>query len=392
MTNHYAGVGMRVATPDQLNKCYRVGSYLARHGWTLHTGLAEGADRQFCLGALENKGLVVLHAPFQQYESTWVEGIAKQYPSQLDVQLMAQDDAQALAMVMEYHPVAARLAVNALRHMMCNYRMRVPHHYPPVLLTVVLQGDRPQEQEFGYLLGKGLSIPSVLIRELDPQEIKLQLDRCIKSALTLTPKLPVAQVDSAGTAVSLACWSKQEVPAEISAPVIPPRDDPARLLPVTNSNIVELWGQADELKKKFRAQESTTCPCCGLPVNLRSTSIGPVAARWLIHLVRIYLTNGRDWVVCRQHPELATGGGDYSKPKHWGLIETKALGSGIWRPTAKGIDYIFGTVELADHCLTYNDQVYSFSARTKSIVDILDDAAVHVELINGLGTLAYPEG
>ena len=400
MVNQYAGVGIRKVTPIQLHKCYRIGNYMARHGWTLHTGLAEGADRQFCLGALEahdKRSRVILHSPFQAYAQDWSSMILKQFKDMVEVQVLDPDDQQAFQMVQQYHPAWEQLSSLARLFHACNYRIRVPQNSTPVLLTIALQGDRPPEQEFGYILNQGLSIPSILIRDLASTELKSQLAHYVEQPENAPPE---------GIKVELECWSKQDrsVKTDQDQSKSTLQGDPTYLLPVVRCIESTLWEQASELKRKFKEQEAATCPCCGQSVNLRHTTISPKIARWLVHLIRIYLENGRDWVVCSKYPELsATKGGDYSKSKHWGLIESKTTtkssckgstnrGSGVWRPTAKGIAYVLGQIRIPRSCLTYNDMVYSYSSvETLITEEVLDDPTEYSRLIDGLEKSAYPE-
>jgi hypothetical protein len=86
------------------------------------------------------------------------------------------------------------------------------------------------------------------------------------------------------------------------------------------------------------------------------------------------------------------GGGDYAKTKYWGLIETKSKKSGIWRPTEKGIAYIFNQLKVPQSCLTYNDRAYRFSSVEVPIAEHFEqDPAEYAQLVDGLEKLAYPE-
>jgi hypothetical protein len=339
---------------------------------------------------------VVLHIPFQEYEQTRANQILKQFKERVEVQFLNTEDQQAFRMVQQYHPAWEQLTPRAKLFHACNYRIRVPHDYPPVLLTVALQGDRPQEQEFGYLLGRGLLIPSVLIRDLTPDEIKQQLDLYVKR-----PEEVVDMEDQTKkTTAVLEVWSKSEPPVELEVGPDAGISDPTSLLPVTRCTMLTLWEQAEELKEKFRRQEEANCPCCGQVTKLRKRKVTAAMARWLLQLIRVYLNNKRDWVVCSDHPELYIKGGDYAKLRFWGLIEHQGKievdeetdsykkGSGIWRPTDKGIAYALGQVKINLHCYTYNNVVHHYSTEMVSIAEkALTAPGEYTRLIDGLETL-----
>ena len=51
MTLTYAGIGARATPPTVLERMTVMAAWLARRGWHLHTGGADGADNAFALGA-----------------------------------------------------------------------------------------------------------------------------------------------------------------------------------------------------------------------------------------------------------------------------------------------------------------------------------------------------
>lgn len=53
MSNFYAGIGSRETPPDILRRMTQIGLNLARQGWTLRSGGADGADSAFEAGAME---------------------------------------------------------------------------------------------------------------------------------------------------------------------------------------------------------------------------------------------------------------------------------------------------------------------------------------------------
>jgi len=64
----YAGIGSRQAPPLQVARMERLAQVLAGHGWTLRTGLAQGADQAFYRGAAMGRGPVELFLPWPSFE------------------------------------------------------------------------------------------------------------------------------------------------------------------------------------------------------------------------------------------------------------------------------------------------------------------------------------
>lgn len=66
----YAGIGSRQTPPFQVARMEHLARVLAEHGWTLRTGLAEGADRAFYRGAGAGCGRVELYLPWPSFSWT----------------------------------------------------------------------------------------------------------------------------------------------------------------------------------------------------------------------------------------------------------------------------------------------------------------------------------
>ena len=125
----------------------------------------------------------------------------------------------------------------------------------------------------------------------------------------------------------------------------------------------------DYLRKKFDAPGSgTPCPCCGQNVKLVPRKLSREMVKWLIFLVREHETTS-DWVNMRKMYN--TQRGDYAYLKHWNLCEqdkdnpdpTKTR-SGFWRPTYKGIDFVYGRTRIPSHALVFDKKCYGFREET----------------------------
>ena len=130
------------------------------------------------------------------------------------------------------------------------------------------------------------------------------------------------------------------------------------------------------------------CPCCGQYCKIYERSLNYAMARFLIWLVRSYLGCRRWWGVNEgpviQHRK---GGGDFAKMEHWGLIvsrpndDPKKRMSGHWKPTEKGIDFVYGRIYLPAKVHLYNNQAVAWSSEVINIVDALGKKFDYRELM-----------
>jgi hypothetical protein len=67
----YAGVGSRQTPPDILEMMELIGAHLARAGWTLRSGSAEGADKAFERGADAAQGAKEIYRPEHVTPAAW---------------------------------------------------------------------------------------------------------------------------------------------------------------------------------------------------------------------------------------------------------------------------------------------------------------------------------
>lgn len=135
---------------------------------------------------------------------------------------------------------------------------------------------------------------------------------------------------------------------------------------------------------RSRLDEGAECPCCKQFAKVYKRPINSQMARWLIWLVLEYKHNQR-WIDVK---ESALRGGDYGKLAHWGLIEqeqntnpTKRT-SGLWRPTAKGTDFVFEAVRVEKKVHLYDGRVMGFSGGLVSIRNALGKQFDYEELMN----------
>lgn len=137
--------------------------------------------------------------------------------------------------------------------------------------------------------------------------------------------------------------------------------------------------------------KGTTCPCCDQYVRLYKRKLNANMAEFLCSLVRNYqvkhLIADYDEDVWIHFKECKFTGLDYAYLALWGLMETKAnldpakKGSGLWRPTQKGIDFARGKVSVPSHVHIYNNVVMGWSDTTVSIREAFDRYFDYAELM-----------
>jgi hypothetical protein len=117
------------------------------------------------------------------------------------------------------------------------------------------------------------------------------------------------------------------------------------------------------------------CPCCGQLAKKYKRPLNAPMARSLIWLVRRSQIKVDKWVDLRaEAPLFVQQSRELAKLAHWGLIEEKAAESergartsGIWRPTARGIQFARGEIALSSHVTLYDNHVLEFSSKPTTI-------------------------
>lgn len=158
----YAGIGSRQLRDSELMFVRLVGAFMAREGWKLITGAAEGADQAFANGALSVRGKVTLVLPWPNYESRWVNWARKQGAN---VKTVLPTDSEAWKSI-EWHPNADRLKRGPRALMARNYTILMGHmNRRRCDLAVVF----PKVNKWGNLGGTGQGL-----RICDKRSIKVK--------------------------------------------------------------------------------------------------------------------------------------------------------------------------------------------------------------------------
>lgn len=114
-----------------------------------------------------------------------------------------------------------------------------------------------------------------------------------------------------------------------------------------------------DLWKNTIEGEGGHCPCCGKwgkVYKIRLSQHLALALRWMV-------VHGDEegWVDVQSFgPRWMLRGKTYPLLEHWGLIESQARRSGIWRATLKGRDFTEGKISMAAAVHVYDNRVWGF--------------------------------
>lgn len=138
--------------------------------------------------------------------------------------------------------------------------------------------------------------------------------------------------------------------------------------------------QAKKLMRE-KIDQGVLCPCCNQGVKMYHWRLDAQSAALLI---QFHKKNG-EWV----HPldDLGTNNGNYAKMRHFGLIESKSKqdknsrGSGLWRITTKGTNFVLGLDTIAERVRIYNNDAYGFVGNQITIKNALGKKFNYAELM-----------
>lgn len=142
----------------------------------------------------------------------------------------------------------------------------------------------------------------------------------------------------------------------------------------------DLFGESlaeARIRADQEAQEpgGTRCPCCLQHYQLYNRRYNYQMARALVWYVK---AAGRDriWLHYRSGPDWLLGSREFTKNKHWDLLERQphqngvSKTSGVWRPTRKGQEFVFRNISIPERALICRDKVREFTEATIEIDDV----------------------
>lgn len=96
MFKSYAGIGSRDTPDDILELMYEISKYLDKHGWTLNSGGARGADTAFEAGSSKSQ----IFLPYNGFNNHYIED---------NVKYIVPDLKASDSFVEDYHPYGYKL-------------------------------------------------------------------------------------------------------------------------------------------------------------------------------------------------------------------------------------------------------------------------------------------
>jgi len=131
-------------------------------------------------------------------------------------------------------------------------------------------------------------------------------------------------------------------------------------------------------------EDGTECVCCGQYARTYRRKLNSNMVVFLVDLVK--KTGTDEWI---HYGELEFTGRDYNYLKHFGLAECKVnkdpgkKGSGMWRPTERGVDFVHGRTKVPTHVFLYNNRIKSWSDTKGDVKDALGSKFNYSELLRG---------
>jgi hypothetical protein len=134
--------------------------------------------------------------------------------------------------------------------------------------------------------------------------------------------------------------------------------------------------------------EGVECPCCKKWAQRYIRKVDSLMARYLISLYEAHRRTKKTWV---KFLEVTKGNthGTYYYSRHWGLSETqnesteKRRGTGLWRLTNKGRDFVLGKISIPKLARIYRNEADWFSPEEIHIRDALGKEFNYKELMQG---------
>lgn len=144
-----------------------------------------------------------------------------------------------------------------------------------------------------------------------------------------------------------------------------------------------------EIWRKVIEAKGGHCPVCDRWGKIYGRSINKTMAQSLIWLCYAE-TDSEGWVdIPAKAPRWVVRSNQLPTLKWWGLVErrgndknSKIKHSGMWRPTAKGLDFVHHGTRIEQQVFTYNDEVQGYGTTTITLRDCFKDTFDYEETMN----------
>lgn len=166
-------------------------------------------------------------------------------------------------------------------------------------------------------------------------------------------------------------------------------DIPAGAFPWKSSTILPDASLRDvrrDLLLSMTEGQERECPCCGRRVAVALRTFSSAQARFLVKLCHHYYTFNTPWV---RYTELGYTSRDYTAIRYHDLARPQTRhedddsrtdefggnkdGNGLWTPTARGVDFVLGRLEVPRGIVTYYGRVIGVTQEKVSIHNIRGD-------------------
>lgn len=128
------------------------------------------------------------------------------------------------------------------------------------------------------------------------------------------------------------------------------------------------------------------CPCCRRWGKINGYQINSTQVRGMIWMLKNFRRD--EWVDLGKAPRWVLRSKSLATLHHWDLLETKkktsedARGSGLWRLTQLGRDFIYCRVTMPKYAFVFNNRLEKFSREQTDAVQALGKKFSYDELMN----------
>jgi hypothetical protein len=146
--------------------------------------------------------------------------------------------------------------------------------------------------------------------------------------------------------------------------------------------LVETWQQFNSAIK----DKGANCPCCGRWGLINGYQITSTQVRGMIWMFQNFFED--EWVDLGKAPKWVLRSKSMATLHHWGLLETKkntdkkVRGSGLWRLTPLGRDFIHRHITLPKYAFVFNNRLEKYSEEQVDVVQALGKKFSYEELMN----------
>jgi hypothetical protein len=128
------------------------------------------------------------------------------------------------------------------------------------------------------------------------------------------------------------------------------------------------------------------CPCCQRWGKINGYQITSTQVRGMIWMFQNFFED--EWVDLGKAPKWVLRSKSMATLHHWGLLETKknadkkVRGSGLWRLTPLGRDFIHRHITLPKYAFVFNNRLEKYSEEQVDVVQALGKKFSYEELMN----------